>query len=129
MPGHDQPTHIIYMVFFLCRGWNVQFLLSDCRTPLPRRFTYSSPEPIRDLARRAGALATVEAEEQLDTEIETGSGGLYPTSHMTSTGSCGREPPKRNQQNQTSWCRCEDFCPWSGPSTWLGSQGGKDSRA
>jgi hypothetical protein len=45
--------------------------------PAPRRFTYPTPEPIRTLARRAGAMATLEAEEQLDREIENGRGGLY----------------------------------------------------
>jgi len=32
--------------------------------------------PIHELARRAGALATVEAEERPDSEVATGRGGL-----------------------------------------------------
>jgi hypothetical protein len=39
------------MTFFLREGWNVQFLEEDCRTPLPRRFTFTDPEKIRELAR------------------------------------------------------------------------------
>jgi len=69
-------THRIYMVF-LRSGWNVQFLELDLKTPLPRKFTYDDPEKISALARRGGALATPEAEQQLDQEIEVGRGGLY----------------------------------------------------
>jgi hypothetical protein len=69
--------HRVYLTFFLRSGWNLQFLEADLKTPLPRRFTYPDPEPIRELARRAGAPATVEAEQQLDREIENGRGGMY----------------------------------------------------
>ena len=70
MPHPDQPTHKVLMTFFLCKGWNVSFLEEDCRTPLPKKCTYSTEEPIRELARRGGALVDPEAEERLDQEIQ-----------------------------------------------------------
>jgi hypothetical protein len=62
---------------FLRQGWYVSFLEPDLKTPLPRTFNFANPERIRELARRGGALGTLEARETLEQEIETGRGGLY----------------------------------------------------
>jgi hypothetical protein len=43
---------------------------------IPER-TFADPERIRDLARRGGALGTLEAKQMLEQAIETGRGGLY----------------------------------------------------
>src|ERR1700677_1604212 len=39
------------MTFFYRKGWQVQFLEPDLKTPLPRTFTFADPEKIRELAR------------------------------------------------------------------------------
>jgi hypothetical protein len=40
-------------IFSSCsrKGWQVQFLEPDLKTPLPKTFTFSDPEKIRELAR------------------------------------------------------------------------------
>jgi hypothetical protein len=43
------------MTFFLCRGWQVQFVEADLKTPPPRKLTFADPEKIRELARRGEA--------------------------------------------------------------------------
>jgi len=45
------------MSFFFRGGWQVQFLEADLKTPLPRTFTFTEPEKIRELARRGEAWA------------------------------------------------------------------------
>jgi hypothetical protein len=72
-----RPNHRIYMSFFLRSGWYVSFLEPDLKTPLPRKFNFGSPDKIRELAQRGGALSTLEGKQMLDHAIETGRGGLY----------------------------------------------------
>jgi hypothetical protein len=55
----------------------VSFLEPDLKTALPRKFKFADPEKIRDLARRGGALDTLEATQVLEQAIRTGRGGLY----------------------------------------------------
>ena len=55
----------------------MSFLEPDLKTPLPATFNFADPQKIRDLARRGGALGTLEARETLEQEIESGRGGLY----------------------------------------------------
>jgi hypothetical protein len=74
---YDRPSHKIYMCFFLRSGWQVQFLESDLKTPLPRRFTFADPEKIRELARRGEAWGDSESRQMLEHAIEKGSGGVY----------------------------------------------------
>jgi hypothetical protein len=40
---------------FLSAGWQVQFCEADVKTPLPRTFTFTDPEKIRELAKRGDA--------------------------------------------------------------------------
>jgi hypothetical protein len=68
-------SHKVYMTFFVRQGGNVQFLEVDCRTSLPRKYTFTDPEKIRDIARQG--QATSEALEALEHEIENGRGGMY----------------------------------------------------
>jgi hypothetical protein len=65
------------MSFFFRSGWQVQFLESDLRTPLPRKLTFNDPDKIRELARRGEAWGDSESRQMLENAIETGRGGLY----------------------------------------------------
>jgi hypothetical protein len=70
-------SHQVYMYFFKRGGWEVQFLLPDLKTPLPKKLTFVDPEKIRELARRGEALGTSEAKQILEYAIEVGRGGIY----------------------------------------------------
>jgi hypothetical protein len=74
--SNDRP-HRIYMQFFLRNGWNVSFLEADAKTPLPRSFTFSDPDKIRELALRGGALGTSEEKQLFEYAIEQGRGGMW----------------------------------------------------
>ncbi len=77
MSRYDKPSHQVYMYFFLRSGWQVQFLEADLKTPLPRKFTFTDSEKIRELARRGEAWGTSEARQMLEYAIEVGKGGVY----------------------------------------------------
>jgi hypothetical protein len=77
MSRYDRPSHQVYMYFFKRGGWQVQFLESDLKTPLPRKLTFTDPDKIRELARRGEAWGTSEARQMLEHAIETGRGGIY----------------------------------------------------
>jgi hypothetical protein len=47
------------------------------KTGLPRKFTFTDPEKIRELARRGEALGTPEARQMLEYGIEVRRGGVY----------------------------------------------------
>ena len=61
MSRYDKPTHTVYMTFFFRKGWQVSFLETDAKTPLPRTFTFADPEKIRELARRGEAWGDSES--------------------------------------------------------------------
>ena len=65
------------MSFFFRKGWQVQFLEADLKTPLPRKLTFTDPDKIRELARRGEAWGTSEAQQMLELAIEQGRGGVY----------------------------------------------------
>jgi hypothetical protein len=73
----NRASHRVYMTFFLREWWYVEFCEEDLRTPLPRTFTFSDPERIRELAKRGEALSTSESRLMLEHAIETGRGGFY----------------------------------------------------
>jgi hypothetical protein len=77
MSRYDRPSHQVYMYFFKCGGWQVQFLEADLKTSLPRKLTFTDPEKIRELARRGEAWGTSESRQILEHAIETGRGGVY----------------------------------------------------
>ena len=77
MSRYDRPSHRVYMSFFSRQGWQVQFLEADLKTPLPRRFTFTDPEKIRELARRGEAWGDSESRQMLEHAIEQGRGGVY----------------------------------------------------
>jgi hypothetical protein len=72
-------THRVYMQFFLRQGWNVSFLEADAKTTLPRSFTFTDPDKIRELALQGGALATSEEKQMFEYAIGQGRGGLWLT--------------------------------------------------
>jgi hypothetical protein len=61
MSRYDRASHKVYMYFFKREGWEVQFLESDLKTPLPRKFTFADAEKIRELAKRGEAQGDSEA--------------------------------------------------------------------
>jgi hypothetical protein len=65
------------MTFFRRSGWQVQFLEADLRTPLPRKFTFTDADKIRELARKGEAWGDSESRQMLEYAIENGRGGVY----------------------------------------------------
>jgi hypothetical protein len=65
------------VTFFLRKGWQVQFVESDLKTPLPRKLTFADPEKIRELATRGEAWGDSESRQMLENAIENGRGGIY----------------------------------------------------
>jgi hypothetical protein len=55
MSRYDRPSHRVYMTFFYRAGWQVHFSEADLKTPLPRRFTFTDSDKIRELASRGEA--------------------------------------------------------------------------
>ena len=77
MSRYDRPSHRVYMSFFWRENWQVEFLEADLKTPLPRKFTFSDPGKIRELAKRGEAWGNSESRQMLEHAIETGRGGVY----------------------------------------------------
>lgn len=77
MSRYDRPSHRVFMTFFYRAGWQVQFVEADLKTPLPRQFTFTDPEKIRELARRGEAWGDSESRQMMEHAIETGRGGCY----------------------------------------------------
>jgi hypothetical protein len=47
----------VYMSFMNAKGgWYCQFLESDLKTPLPRKFTFQTLEKVEELIRRGGGM-------------------------------------------------------------------------
>jgi hypothetical protein len=104
MSRYDRPSHRVYISFFLRDGWQVQFLESDLKTPLPRKLTFSDPEKIRELAKRGKAWGDSESRQML----EHAEGALIPLGatrvrfasgwHRKLAGSGRRSASSREQQ-------------------------------
>jgi hypothetical protein len=77
MSRYDRPSHRVFMTFFYRKGWQVSFLETDAKTPLPRTFTFKDPEKIRELARKGEAWGDSESRQMLEYAIEVGRGGCY----------------------------------------------------
>ena len=69
--------HRVYMSFMDRKGWQVQFLESDLKTPLPRRLHFTSPDKIIELVERGGAFKDQESRLMLDQGIAMGRGGVF----------------------------------------------------
>jgi hypothetical protein len=70
-------SHKVYMTFFQRSGWQVRFLKADCRTQLTKRFVFTDPEKIKELAKRGEAWGDSESRQMLEMAIEQGRGGCY----------------------------------------------------
>jgi hypothetical protein len=78
MSRYTKATHTVYLHFMSNQnGWHCQFLEADLKTSLPRRFTFASPDKIRELARRGEAWGNLESKQALEHAIEMGRGGIY----------------------------------------------------
>jgi hypothetical protein len=65
------------MYYMLRDGWYCQFLEADLKTPLPRKFTFATPEKIAELAERGRGLKDLATKQALEHGIGMGRGGIY----------------------------------------------------
>lgn len=73
----ERKRHRVYMSFMLRDGWHCSFLEEDCKTSLPRKFTFSSEEKVKEMARKGGAAMNLETLQALEHGIEIGRGGVW----------------------------------------------------
>ena len=71
-----QPLRDVYMSFMLRDGWYCQFLEADLKTPLPRNFTFATPEKVVELVERGRGLKDLASKQALEHGIQTGRGGI-----------------------------------------------------
>jgi len=76
MPRQDDRRRV-YMSFMDRKGWQVQFLEKDLKTPLPRKLHFASPDKVVELVERGGGLSNLESRQALDQAIEIGRGGVF----------------------------------------------------
>lgn len=65
------------MSFMDRRGWQVQFLEADLKTPLLRKLHFTSPDKIIELAERGGGFKDQESRLMVDQGIAMGRGGVF----------------------------------------------------
>jgi hypothetical protein len=66
------------MQFMLAKGgWAISFLEEDCKTSLPRRFTFQSELKILDLAKHGGAEFNLAGRQAIEQEISMGRGSVW----------------------------------------------------
>jgi hypothetical protein len=66
------------MQFMLAKGgWAISFLEEDCKTSLPRRFTFQSELKILDLARHGGAEFNLAGRQAIEHGISMGRGSVW----------------------------------------------------
>jgi hypothetical protein len=76
--GKDPPRHRVLMNFMLVKkGWVVSFLEKDCKSSLPRHFTFQSELKILDLARHGGAEFNLAGRQAIEHGIEMGRGSVW----------------------------------------------------
>ena len=73
-PGRSSP---VYMSFMERKGWQVQFLEADLKTPLLRKLHFASVDKIIELVERAGGFRDQESRLMLDQGIAMGRGGVF----------------------------------------------------
>jgi hypothetical protein len=59
------------------KGWVVSFLEEDCKTSLPRHFTFQSELKILDLARHGGAEFNLAGRQAIEHGIGMGRGSVW----------------------------------------------------
>ena len=68
-------VHPVYMTFTRSEGWICEFTEESIRVPI-RRLTVASPDKVREMAERGGALSNLESRQMLEYGIESGRGGV-----------------------------------------------------
>ena len=63
------------MSFARGRAWVCEFVEENTRTTI-RRLTFATPEKVREIAERGGALHNLESRQMLEYGIESGRGGV-----------------------------------------------------
>ena len=71
-------NHRVLMQFQCRNGWHVSFLEPDCRTVLPLRLTFATPDKIRTMQERFGSQLT-EDRQALEHGLEIGRGSAWLT--------------------------------------------------
>ena len=66
-------VHPVYLEFTRRRGWLCEFVEESTRKPI-RTLTVASPEKLREMAERGGALPNLEAKQALEYGITSGRG-------------------------------------------------------
>jgi hypothetical protein len=61
----------------LRNGWHCQFTEADLKTPLPRTFTFQTPDKVIELAERGGALKDLASRQAMDYAIKMGRGSVW----------------------------------------------------
>jgi hypothetical protein len=73
-----QPARRVYMSFMNAKGgWLCQFLEPDLKTPLPRTFTFQTPEKVEELIRRGGGMHDLASRQAVEHGLDMGRGGVY----------------------------------------------------
>jgi len=67
----------VYASFQCRKGWYVQFLESDLRTPLRKTATFASEDKLIEMAERGNANLNLESRAAIQHGIEIGRGGVY----------------------------------------------------
>ena len=74
----NQPRHRVLLQFMRRHDiWHVSFLEADCKTSLPRKLGFSTPERIFHLAERGGAEFGECVRADMQRGIETGRGTIW----------------------------------------------------
>jgi hypothetical protein len=88
--------HRVYMSFMDRKGWQVQFLEADLKTPLPRKLHFTSSDKVVELVERGGGLSNLESRQALDQAIEIGRGGVFlsltPEQYAKLKTQCSQRP-------------------------------------
>jgi hypothetical protein len=69
--------HKVYMSYFRCKEWIVQFLEPDGKTLIGRIITFADADKIRELIARTPTQLNLEARNMLEHSISQGRGGLF----------------------------------------------------
>ena len=68
--------HLVFMYFRQRFGWHCSFT-NDARKKLPREFTFSSPDTVRELAKRGNGLIHKWDREGFEIGLDVGKGGIW----------------------------------------------------
>jgi hypothetical protein len=68
-------VHPVYLTFTRGRGWLCEFVEESNRATI-RRVTVASPEKVREMATKGGALSDLASKQALEHGIESGRGGV-----------------------------------------------------